>query len=133
MLSWRLLGAVIAFSLMNLKLSTCRSPGDAGKGPSGQDATPVVELEGVDTSALTGRERHDWSSSVSELLSPCPDQPVSVAQCVKEGRNCKACAPAAKFLVKQVRAGRTRAQIDVAFKKRFAASEVKELPITGSP
>src|SRR5262245_23298654 len=113
--SLRLLAAVIALSLFQLKLSTCRSPGDGGKGPSG-DSSNVVELQGIDTSSLTSREKHDWSSAVSELLAPCPDQPVSLAQCVKESRGCKPCAPAARFLAKLVRKGKTRSQMDAAFK-----------------
>jgi len=134
MLSLRLAGAVLALSLLQFKLSTCRSPGEAGKGPGGGDSgNVVVDLPGVDTGALTSREKHDWSSAVSELLAPCAEQPVSLAQCVKETRPCKPCAPAAQFLAKHVRKGKTRAQLDAAFKTRFAADQVKEIPIAGSP
>lgn len=133
MLSLRLVGAVLALSLLHFKLSTCRSPGEGGKGPGGGDSGGVVELQGVDTAQLTSREKHDWSSAVSELLAPCPDQAVSLAQCVKEARPCKACTPAAQFLAKHVRKGKTRAQLDAAYKKRFAADQVKEIPTNGSP
>ena len=131
--SLRLVGAVVALSLLHFKLSTCRSPGEGGKGPGGNDSGAIVELPGVDTAQLTTREKHDWSGAVTELLAPCPDQAVSLAQCVKESRACKACGPAAKFLAKHVRRGKTRAQLDAAYKKRFAADQVREIPTTGSP
>lgn len=131
--SLRLVGAALALSLLNFKLSTCRSPGEGGKGPGGADSGGLVELPGVDTGPLTSREKHDWSGAVSELLAPCADQAVSLAQCVKESRPCKPCAPASQFLAKQVRKGKTRAQLDAAFKARFAADQVKEIPIAGSP
>jgi protein-disulfide isomerase len=132
--SLRVVGALVLVTLLHFKLSTCRSPGEGGKGPAGsQDSGNVVDLQGVDTSSLTAREKHDWSSAVSELLAPCPDQPVSIAQCVKESRPCKACNPAARFLAKQVRKGKTRSQMDAAFKKRFAPDQVKEIPLAGSP
>jgi protein-disulfide isomerase len=131
-LSWRLLAAVAALSLFSSRLSTCRSPGENSKS-SGQDSGEVVELAGVDTSNLTSREQRDWSAAVGELLSPCPDQPVTLAECVKESRPCAACKPAASFLVKQVQKGKTRAQIDTAYKKRFAADQVKDIPLDQSP
>lgn len=132
MFSWRLLAAVAALSLFSSRLSTCRSPGENSKS-SGQDSGEVVELAGVDTSSLTSREQRDWSAAVSELLSPCADQPVPLAECVKESRPCAACKPAASFLVKQVQKGKTRAQIDTAYKKRFAADQVKDIPLDQSP
>jgi protein-disulfide isomerase len=127
-------GALVFASLLSFKLSTCRSPGEAGKGP-GQEAesAELVELSGVDTGSLRAREKREWSSAVGELLAPCADQPVSVAQCVKESRACKACLPAANFLVKQVQKGRTRSQIEAAYKKRFSPSEVKQISLDGSP
>jgi protein-disulfide isomerase len=70
---------------------------------------------------------------VSELRSPCADQPVSVAQCVSESRACKACVPAAKALVKQVQRGRTRQQIEAFYKARFAADQVKDIALEDSP
>jgi protein-disulfide isomerase len=92
-----------------------------------------VELKGIDTSALTARERSDWSRAVSELLSPCADQPVSVEQCVNEGRACTACQPAARYLVEQVRRGRTRAQVDASYRARFGADQIKRVDIGDAP
>ncbi len=134
LLPWRALGAVIAVSLLSLRLSTCRSPGEGGRGPgSGAESTELVDLPGIETKDLTAREKREWSSAVSELLAPCPDQPVSLAQCVKESRACRACSPAAKFLVRQVQKGRTRSQLDAAFKERFGKDQVKSISTDGSP
>jgi protein-disulfide isomerase len=70
---------------------------------------------------------------VSELLAPCPDQPVSIAQCVTEARACNACLPAAKFLVERVRRGDARSQAEAAFRARFSPEAVKSIDLAGSP
>jgi protein-disulfide isomerase len=134
MLSFRAASALALFALLNTKLVTCRSPGE-----SSADASPTrsetkdVTLAGVDTSSLTGREKSEWSRFVSELRSPCADQPISVAQCVSESRACKACVPAAKALAKQVQRGRTRQQVEAYYKARFAADQVKDITLEDSP
>jgi protein-disulfide isomerase len=134
MLSFRAASALALFAFLNTKLVTCRSPGE-----SSADASPThtetkdVTLAGVDTSSLTAREKSEWSRFVSELRSPCADQPVSVAQCVSESRACKACVPAAKALAKQVQRGRTRQQVEAFYKARFSPDQVKEIPLEDSP
>jgi hypothetical protein len=134
MLSFRAASALALFAFLNTKLVTCRSPGE-----SSADASPTrtetkeVTLAGVDTSNLTGREKSEWSRFVSELRSPCPDQPVSVAQCVSEARACKACVPAAKAIAKQVQRGRTRPQVEAFYKARFSIDQVKEIALEDSP
>lgn len=135
MIGWRPIGIVAAALMLHMKLSTCRAPGQGETGsPSSQDA-PVadVTLDGVDTSSLTAREKREWSSYVAELLAPCADQPVSVAQCVKEKRSCAACLPAARFLLGQVKLGRTRSQVEAAFRGRFAADQAVQIEIGDSP
>jgi protein-disulfide isomerase len=135
MLSFRAAAALALFSLLNTKLVTCRSPGEssADASPTRSEPTKDVNLPGVDTSGLTTREKSEWSRFVSELRSPCPDQPVNLAQCVSESRACKACVPAAKFLAKQVQRGRTRPQVEAAYKARFAADQVKDISLEDSP
>jgi protein-disulfide isomerase len=133
------LWAILSIAGFSLAASGCRAPGDATKEPPpNQEASPQappekVELPGIDTSALTGGELEKWSSYVSELLAPCSDQPVSVAQCVKESRACDACVPAAKFLVQRVRRGNTRAQVEGAYRIRFSPEAVKSLSLDDSP
>jgi protein-disulfide isomerase len=87
----------------------------------------------VDTSGLTQRELGKWREYVSELLAPCPDQAVSIAQCVTESRACNTCLPAAKFLVERVRRGDARAQVETAYRTRFSHEAVKSIDVDGSP
>ena len=135
MLSFRAASALALFAFLNTKLVTCRSPGEsaADASPTHAAETKDVTLAGVVTSSLTAREKSEWSRFVSELRSPCADQPVSVAQCISESRACKACVPAAKALAKQVQRGRTRQQIEGFYKARFAADQVKEITLEDSP
>ncbi|MBX3216535.1 MAG: thioredoxin domain-containing protein [Labilithrix sp.] len=93
----------------------------------------MVVLDGVDTSGLTQREKKEWSSYVSEFISPCPNVPVPIGQCVKEKRECDKCAPAAKYLVKLVKDGMPREPLEKSYKNRFDPDKVKNVPIDGSP
>jgi protein-disulfide isomerase len=113
--------------------STCRSSAGAGQAPGGGSAESDVNLPGVDTGSLTAREKKDWSAWVSDLLAPCPSEPVSVAQCVKESRKCAKCLPAARLLLKQVRAGKSRSQAEEAFRARFSADRIKAVDPSDSP
>jgi thiol-disulfide isomerase/thioredoxin len=132
---WRSVGNAVALTLVNLNVATCRSPAAEG----GHDPAPkeeeakIVKLDGVDTSSLTSREQREWSTYVSELLAPCSDQPVSLAQCIKESRPCSLCLPAAKFLVKRVTRGGTRSQVEGAFRMRFSPDTVKTVEEGDSP
>jgi 2-hydroxychromene-2-carboxylate isomerase len=115
--------------------AACRSPADSPKEPPppAEERSTPAQLPGVDTSALTPREMTRWREYVSELLAPCPDQPVSIAQCVTESRACSACLPAAKFLVERVRRGDARTQAEAAFRARFSPEAVKSIDLSGSP
>lgn len=123
----------MAVGALSGQLTTCRSPGEQGQSPSTGAAPAAVQLDAVDTSELTEREKQDFSSAVSELLAPCADQPVSLAQCVQEKRDCKACLPAARFVARQVRKGAPRAKIEAAFRIRFAPEAVKSVSVDGYP
>ncbi len=120
-------------ALLSSRLTTCRSPGESGGDASQPRSAKVVEVKGVDSSALTARERADWSDSVSVLLAPCPDQAVPLAQCVNESRSCKACLPAVRYVLEQVRRGRTRSQVETAYRERFAVDQVKNIDLTDTP
>ncbi|AKT43955.1 DsbA family protein [Chondromyces crocatus] len=124
----RLLPLVGALALFGVACTPKSEPSDHKPA-----ASPEVSLSGVDTSALTPRERREWAAQVSELLAPCPDTPVSIAQCVKEQRACKSCLPAAQFLLKHVKAGRTKAEREEAFHSRFDATKTKTIVTDGSP
>ena len=125
-------GAPLLLALVALGSSTCRGKNDDPPPTSGPASTEV-SLPEVDTSALTPRERREWAGQVSELLAPCPEVPVSIAQCVKEKRPCKSCLPAAQFLLKQVQGGRAKKDREDAFQARFDPKRVKTLVTDGSP
>jgi protein-disulfide isomerase len=114
--------------------STCHGQSDAetAKGPTSA-ATADTTLAGVDTSSLTPREKHEWSARVTELLAPCADVPVSVAQCVQEKRKCPRCLPAAKLVAKMVRDGMSQEQIEGAFHARFDPEKVKSVDVGSAP
>src|SRR5262249_14991357 len=79
------------------------------------------------------REKREWSTYVSELLAPCPNEAVSIAQCVNENRKCAKCLPAARLLLKQVREGRSRSQAEDAFYARFAPDRMKSIDLGDTP
>ena len=113
--------------------STCHgqsSGGEVSKDPAGQ---ADVTLGGVDTSPLTPREKKEWSKYVSDLLAPCSDVPVSIAQCVQEKRSCARCLPAAKYVLKGVRDGLSGEQIEKSYHNRFDSDRIRNVPIDGSP
>jgi protein-disulfide isomerase len=90
-------------------------------------------LPGVDTSSLTPREKREWEGYVANLLAPCVEHSVSLAQCIEEKRDCAACTPAAELVAEQVRRGQPRTHVEGAFRTRFAPDTVREVPIDGSP
>lgn len=133
---WSLRAAVVigVAAWMSARLTTCRSPGEGGAEPSPTKTEVVdVNLPAVDTSTLTTREKSEWSRYVSEFLTPCADQPVSLAECVQQARPCKGCVPAARFLVDLARRGQVRLQVEAAYKARFSADAVRELALGDSP
>jgi protein-disulfide isomerase len=79
------------------------------------------------------RERKEFAEEVQQLPSPCSDVAVPLAQCVLEKRNCAKCVPAARFVMKQVRAGKSSDQVEDVYKNRYDASRLKTIPIDGSP
>ncbi len=120
-------------ALLLLSATMCR-----GKQPAEEDARSapqpsVVELAGVNTSELTSREKKEWSALVRDVLAPCPEQPVSVAQCVQEGRDCALCLPAAKFLERQFELGKSRVQAEQSYRARFSAEGVQVVDLADSP
>jgi protein-disulfide isomerase len=133
------LASLLALALSAGGWSSCRdssASGAEGPGPTATEAAAQaadVVLPGVDTSAMTARERHEWSSLVSELLAPCPNVPVSLATCIKEKRACGACTKAAKWVAMAVREGAGEDQVHRAYRDRFDPSSAKTLPLDGSP
>lgn len=127
----------LAFGIVGLLSVSGISGSTCGKSTA-EDATkekpaPAVTLDGVDISGLTPREQKDWGQYVSEFLSPCRSVPVPISQCVQEKRDCAKCLPAAKYVLRGVKDGMSREQIEKSYKGRFDPDKVKNVPIDGSP
>lgn len=92
-----------------------------------------LNLAGVDTRALSAREQAQWATLVHQLIAPCPSVAVPLAQCVQEGRDCRACAPAARWVARAVQSGASDESILKAYAARFNPAGVASLPEGGSP
>lgn len=99
---------------------------------SEQESTPPQDLPGVDTKALTAREKQGWWRLVSRIYAPCRDQAVSVAQCVQEARPCGSCVPVAKFLADRVHGGQSISEAEAAAAARFG-TDVRTIDLADSP
>src|SRR3954466_8774632 len=93
-------------ALTSSRLTTCRSPGEGGGDATQPQSQKTVEITAAAASALTARERTEWSDEVSHLLWPCSDQAVPLAQCVSQNRPCRACAPAVRRACEQIQPGK---------------------------
>jgi protein-disulfide isomerase len=141
-LAWTVASAVaLAIVLAGVLLVGCKdgssgsSGGDVPSAASGAGPAEVkdVVLPGVDTSAMTPRERHEFSSLVTDLFAPCPSVPVSLATCVLEKRACGQCNLAAKVIAHLVRGGASETDVERSYKERFDPAGVKTIPLAGSP
>jgi len=92
-----------------------------------------VDLPGIDTHEFTPREKHEFSTYVTEFPAPCPGVAVPIAQCVIEKRACGECFQAAQIIAKAVREGMARTQVEGLYKERFDASSAKTISLEGSP
>jgi protein-disulfide isomerase len=96
-------------------------------------ARPDVELPGVDTHEFTPREKHEFTTYVTEFPAPCSGVAVPIAECVTAKRPCGACLPAAQTIAKAVREGMAREQVEHLYKERFDAAGARAIPVDGSP
>lgn len=104
---------------------------DLNDGPS-EGGEEIRELEGIDTTELTGRERRRFIEVVNDQLSPC-GEPVSVAACVAERRDCSRCKQAARFALRLVMEGLSTNEIESAFSLRYGRDSEVEIPIGDAP
>ncbi|MBX3271584.1 MAG: thioredoxin domain-containing protein [Sandaracinaceae bacterium] len=110
--------------------------GSGGTGSEGSERPParsrVESLEPVDIGELTGSERRIWVELINDQLSPC-GEPISVGRCVAEQRSCRACVPAARYLVRLIQEGYERQEIEALYESRYGASTRVELDIENAP
>jgi protein-disulfide isomerase len=123
----------LLIALALLSGSSCSKPDPVETKAPVAAPTAEVTLKGIDTAMLTARERRELTGQLTELLAPCPEVPVNIAQCLAEQRPCKACKTAAQFLLKQVQAGKPRRDREESFHARFDPSKVKTLSVDNSP
>jgi len=128
---------LVLLAAFGVALAACKDDAKPDTAPtasaSGASSSGEVHLPGIDTSPFLPRERLEWSQEVRELLSPCAEVAVPVAQCVLEKRDCPRCISAAKLVLKMVHAGLPPEEIAKLYKERFDPTAQKVLPIDGSP
>src|SRR5689334_18666189 len=81
---------------------------------------------------LAPRERDLWRKLTTQLYSPCPDQAVSIQQCIDESRPCGACKAAAALLALKVKEGADEEQARAAYGVRFGPN-LKQVDVADSP
>ncbi len=134
LLRWSsLLAALLVCGCNGSSDSSHAKPTASTSASGAPSAAPIVSLPGVDISPLTPREQREWSDQVQTLLAPCADTPVSISQCISEKRACKACAPAALYLLDAVRAGRSKQDREKAYNMRFDPKKVRTIDTDGCP
>ena len=107
-------------------------PGPASAPPLPAVAAPPSRgLPGLELD-LAGRESALFWQLVSQIYAPCPDQAVSLRQCVEETRPCGACLPAARLLAVKVKEGATAEQARDIYGTRFGPN-VKQVAAADSP
>jgi protein-disulfide isomerase len=95
------------------------------------DAPPPKALPGLEID-LAGRESALFWRLASQIYAPCPDQAVSLRQCVEEARPCAACLPAARLLADKVKDGVSPDQARDIYGTRFGPN-VKQVDPADSP
>jgi protein-disulfide isomerase len=81
---------------------------------------------------LTTRESSELSAHLGKLTAPC-GEPITLAVCIAEARDCKPCVPAGKYLGKLVRLGLDGAQIKQVYDSRFDPKGVKQVDPGSAP
>lgn len=121
--AWAVLAACVAWA------PACHDPAPGDPSGTGQD----VDLPGVDTRDFTPREKHEFTTYVTQFAAPCSTMAIPVAECVTAKRPCAACLPAAQVIAKAVREGMARDQVEHLYKERFDAATAVAIPVDASP
>lgn len=128
---WIVSAGLLTSSIGCSDTSAKPEPRGSASGP-GATAQTVKELPEFETAGLTPNERREFYSDLKTLLSPCENVAVPLYQCVTEKRDCKACIPAGKFLLKQVREAKTAEARAAFYKGRFSTKAV-DVAVTDAP
>ena len=134
----------LTFALFGCERSTEADSGPKSGGGAEVKPAPkaskeqIRSLPQVDTSALDDFAEGIWIDMVNELLSPC-GEPVSVARCIAEGRSCKRCVPAARYVARLVDDGYSRDELRDIYRIRYGDDTkvtgftTGDSPMQGSP
>jgi protein-disulfide isomerase len=95
-------------------------------------SAPIEELPNIDTSVLSESEKRSWVRLINDVLSPC-GEPISVARCVSEERDCAACVPAATYVGRLVAEGYDRTEIREHYRNRYDEDRAHEIDVEGAP
>ena len=114
-------------SQVTLTRAESGAPGERTSNEGAAPSAPAAPRE------LSGRELMELDAQLHATLSPCTDQPISLKQCIDQGRPCVACAPAGAFLTRMVRQGLSRSERERLFSMRFDADQVTTIEIGRSP
>ena len=134
------LASLIGLGLAVGAWSSCRdssaSNASGGGAASGAAATAevkdVIAASGVDTSAMTPRERRTVELPRERAPRPLPQPcPVPVAQCVLEKRPCGSCLQAAKCIAHAVRDGASAELSSTPTRTASTRPASKTLPLDG--
>ncbi len=98
---------------------------------SGGEASSAP-LPGVDLGDLARVEQRLFEEVVSDTLSPC-GEPISVAQCVREQRDCSACLPAAKMARRLIISGYGEDEISERLNLRYGRDTEVQIPLGTNP
>lgn len=138
-------GAALALALASSGCSDPRNDVKPDVKPSSKptttgSSTPITvsqfganAVKELDTSKLNDREKDELAAQLDEVMSPCADSPVSLAQCLAEKRSCKTCKPAGELLARLIRSGAPRVERKAFYETRFDPKEVKTIDIDGAP
>ncbi|MCX7807810.1 MAG: DsbA family protein [Deltaproteobacteria bacterium] len=104
-----------------------------GENSQGKSASQQVDqVDGLDLSNLATAERRVFWAIANDMLSPC-GEPVSVARCAREGRPCRACMPALRYIARLISEGMERSEIEELYELRYGRNREVQLEIEGRP
>ena len=112
---------------------SARSSTVSSSAPPKVGAFGAAAIKEIDTTKLNDREKEELAAQLDEVMSPCPEVPVSLGQCLAERRACKACKPAGELVGRLIRSGAPRVDRKKLYEMRFDPKEVKTIDIEGAP
>ncbi|MFW5875592.1 MAG: DsbA family protein [Myxococcota bacterium] len=105
---------------------------DENRSAGSEQRIDVTSLGVPAVGDMADRDRDRYGRLVNDLLSPCGD-PTSLARCAKEGGECTACGPAARYVARLVDEGFETGAIEKMYRARYTDEAQKDIDVQGSP